>query len=233
MRRALWLTLVGALLAGCQAGDALNADTEAPTAPKVASVGEPATSKARVTKDTNEIGLVVRRSGPPITVWSSGDAAFRMFRDKNQVGFEYDDLPPKFEPPHYSAKTWEEDHIHMGFGEILYDDLLVAAVYQEDHANQDRVLELVRDHQDQVGDLKDTPILGKHVSYWFWEKDNRRLMICAYETGHDVLKITVAMGDRVVMDALDMSIDKARKDQIQVDMSFLKQSLSPAPSIKS
>ncbi len=224
MRRSGWLILIATVLAGCQGGAALAPEASSPPVVKEASVSAP------ITREATDIALVVR-PGNPITVWSSADAAFRKFQDPKQVGFEYDNLPPKFQPP-YSARTWEEDHIHMGFGEILYNGGLAAAIYQEDKGNQDRVDRLVRDHQDQMGSrLTPTTLKGKRVSYWFWEKDDQRLMICAYATDRDVIKITVAIGDNVVMDALGMSPDQARKDQIKVDMSLLKQKVLIQPAV--
>ena len=223
MKRIGWLVGLAITLVGCQGGEPTATEPTVP-APKIASVPAP------TTKDSTDIAMVVRR-GPPITVWSTPEGAFRRFQDNKQVGFEYDTLPPKFEPP-YSARTWEEDHIHIGFGEILYNGGLAAAVYQEDKGNQDRVDELVRDHQDQVGRLTPKYLRGKHVSYWFWDKEGQRLMICAYSTGRDVIKITVAIGDDVVMDALGMSPDQAQKDQIKVDMSLLKQPTSTTPNVK-
>lgn len=222
MKRGAWLVVVAIAAVGCQNGESTVSDSTAATRPRVATVAEPATLVA------TDIGLVVRH-GQPITVGFSSDTAFRMFRDPKQAtGFEYDDLPPKFQWP-YKARTWEE--AHMGFGEILYNGQLVAAMYQEDRGNQDRVDELVREHKDQVNGRSPTMISGKHVTYWFWEKEGQRLMICAYPSGRDIVKITVAMGDDVVMDALGIAQDKARKDQLQVDMSLTKGTIKPSTNI--
>ena len=208
------MIVLSAVLVGCQGSEVTTAQISPTPTLKVASVPAPRT------KEPTDIALAVRR-GTPITVWASPEASLRKFQDPKQVGFEYNTLPPKFEPP-YSARTWEEDHAHIGFGEILYDGGLAAAVYQEDRGNQDRVDELVRDHQDLVGRLRPTTLQGKRVSYWFWDKDDQRLMICAFSTGPNVIKITVAIGDDVVMDALGMSADQATKDQVKVDNSYFK-----------
>jgi hypothetical protein len=221
IKRGVGLVLLGLIVVGCQGTETANTQPTSVAPIKAASVPSPRT------KEPTDIAMSVRR-GTPITVWSSPDSAFRKFQDPKQVGFEYNILPPKFEPP-YSARTWEEDHAHIGFGEILYDGGLAAAVYQEDRANQDRLDELVRDHQDLVGRLVPTTLQGKKVSYWFWDKDDQRLMICAFATGPNVIKVTVAIGDDVVMDAMGMSPDQAAKDQIKVDSSLLKTPISIKP----
>ncbi|MDR3691067.1 MAG: hypothetical protein P4L46_16930 [Fimbriimonas sp.] len=220
VRRALILCLLISALCGCQGGDVAAPAGDSTVQEKAYTVGEPITNDKRDVKDTNEIALVVRH-GAPITIYSNHESAFQRFHDTKTVGFESDDLPPHFQPP-YSAKTWEEDSLHLGFGEILYNGELVAAIYEEDKANQSRLDGLIRDHQDQVGDLKDTYIDGQHVKYWFWEKDSRRLMICAFPTGRDEIRITVAMGDDVVMDGLGMSIARAHKDQADIDKSYFR-----------
>jgi len=227
MRRTFGLIGLAMILAGCQASEAVAPESSGQATQNIATVGGPI-SRRLENRDPNEIGLKVR-PGPAITVYSSADDAFRIFHDPKVVGFESDDLPPTFQPPLYSARTWEEDTLHMGFGEILYNRELVAAIYEEDKANQQRLNELVNDHQDQVGSLQPRTLTGKHVSYWFWDKDDRRLMICGYFTGHDVVKITVAVGDRRVMDGLDMSVEKATKDEYQIDRSFTIQRPTPAP----
>ncbi len=206
--RIIFSATLGIAICGCQGTETPPAESLATASPKPIAVGVPVTSLP------TDIGLVVRR-GLPITVGFSPDAAFRLFRDPKQSGFEFDDLPPKFQWP-YKARTWEE--AHMGFGEILYNSQLVAAMYQEDNGDQERVNQLLVAHRDQINGRAPEQIGGKRVNYWFWEKDGQRLMICAYPTGRDVIKITVAMGDNVVMDALGISPDKARKDLNQVDL---------------
>lgn len=218
------MALALSVLAGCQNGEAPVAQaTPAVTVKKTSPVGDPGTT------EPTKIALVVHK-GPPITVgYPSPEKLFDEFRDNKHAGSEYNDLPANFDS-HYKARTYET--AHTGFGEILFDGdetnaaRLVAAMYQEDHADQDRVDELRTAHSDQIG-LLPTPITGKKVSYWFWELDGQRLMICSFQTGHD-FKITVCMGDDKVMDGLGISIEQATKDRAIIDNAATTQQ-TPKP----
>ena len=208
MKRLLLLPSALVILAGCQSADAPPADAvHAEVATKTVMVGAPSNT------EPTKIGLVVRR-GPAITVgYPSPDKLLELFHDPKHSGSEFNDLPTSFDY-HYRARTWET--AHMGFGEITYDGILVAAMYQEDKVDQDRVDEIVAAHKEQV-DLLPTNINGRKVSYWFWEIANQRLMICSNHTGRQGIKLTVAMGDDKVLDALGISLSMANRDMAIVD----------------
>jgi hypothetical protein len=213
MKRVLLLAFGMTALLGCQSSEAPTAEAApAPVPRKLAQVGTPSSS------EPTKIGLVVRK-GPAITVgYPSPDKLLEQFHDPKHFGSEYDDLPSNFDAA-YRARTWET--AHMGFGEITYHGELVAAMYQEDKVDQDRVDELVDAHRAQV-DLLPTMLHGKKVSYWFWEVPNQRLMICAYQSGHEGIKLTVAMGDNNVMDALGISPTFANKDLARIDAGSIQ-----------
>ena len=224
MKRVVWFGWIILALAGCQSGDALIPEPEPATDhAKVDSVAKPVSFSA------TEIALVIVKN--PITVGYSSEGAFQLFhdRDSSKSGFEKVDLPPKFQFP-YRALTWESGH--SGFGEITYNSVLVFAMYQEDVSAlykgdkaQDRVDQLVKDHKDQLNGKAPDEVKGEkggRIHYYFWDEDNQRLMICSYQNAQDETMVTVAMGDDVVMDALDMSKQKAERAQILVDNAYFK-----------
>ncbi len=65
------------------------------------------------------------------------------------------------------------------------------------------------------GRLPTVKVSGKKVTYWFWELNNQRLMICAFQSSskNKGLELTIAMGDDVVLDALGDLRPKAQADQ--------------------
>ena len=209
MRRLIVLSLVAVLLVGCQASETgqlqPSAIASAPVHP-LTMVGEPSSTTP------TKIGLVLKK-GALITVgFAKPSEIFDKFKTPGVFGSEYNDLPAKFGSP-YRARTWET--AKTGFGEILYNDTLVAAVYHMDHATIEQVQDMKIVHQDQLdGVLPDFKCEdGLSVNYWIWTREKQRLVICAYrknEKDPAGFQLTVAMGDDIVMDALDMSPDALR-----------------------
>ena len=216
MRRLIVLSLVATTLAGCQATETGQPQTpaiaSAPLHP-VATIGEPSSNTP------SKIGLLVKK-GPLITVgYPKPGEIFDKFKTTGVFGSEYNDLPTKFGYP-YRARTWET--AKTGFGEVLYNDTLVAAVYHVDRATIEQVQDLKIIHQNELdGVLPDFAYEeGKRVNYWIWNRDKQRLMICAYrkdEKDPMGFQLTVAMGDDVVMDGLDMSPDSMHAIAAKVD----------------
>ncbi len=218
MRRLAWVPVIAFFLVGCQSGDPASSGGANPQVSKKTQEAEkPETDEA------TKIALLIGKR-PPITVaYPDPQKIFESFRDPKYSGSEYDDLPPTFKFP-YRARSWET--AKMGFGEILYDGTLVAALYQDDKITQDQVDEMVNAHKEQVGGLLPDIVGGKRVTYWFWEIDKQRLMICAYRTEKKGTKLTIAMGDDKVLDALGISPQLARKnigriDAVTVQETFL------------
>ncbi len=207
VRRALPLA-VALVLSGCQGA----APVVGPPTPS-----EAARVEARVAPPKNptptDIALV--RRGQLVSVGMTADEAFRVFRDPREGGFEDERLPPNFAAP-YRARSWEGKD--RGFGVITYQDRVVAAMYQEQKASYQRALEFVQVHQDRLQRPADITVPGRKVNFWFWEQDDQRLRVCAFQSGgKDGVKITTAMGDITVLDALNASPSKAREEAPRVD----------------
>lgn len=205
MRRLLFLA-VALALAGCQGA------APVPTV-EPAAMAAPASVKPPETTSPTQIALIRRNQA--VTVGMRPDDAFRIFRETREGGFEDERLPPRFTRP-YAARSWESGS--RGFGVITFEDRVVAAMYQEDKASYERALELVQVHQDRMGAAADHVYAGKRLTYWFWEKDKQRLMILAFRsTGPEGVRITMTMGDAVVLDALRIAPEIAEKEVPNVD----------------
>lgn len=204
-RLALLSLVTVAGLAGCQSDTSRAvADLAATVHPRVAP---PATI------NPTDIGLM--KNGQAVTVGMSVAEAFKVFRDSREGGFEDDRLPSGFSSP-YRARSWEAGA--HGFGVITYQDQVVMAMYQENRSSFERAREMVRDHQERMGRVANDAIAGKRLNYWFWEQDGQRIMILAHQQPrNEGVSITAAMGDAVVMTALGMSAELARKESERVD----------------
>lgn len=211
MRRLLLPAFV-LVLAGCQ-----GAVPSGATEPAV--VVAPITVRPPATTSPTRVALVRRNLA--VTVGMRADEAFRVFRETREGGFEDERLPPRFARP-YAARSWESGS--KGFGVITYEDRVVAAMYQEDKASYERALELVQSHQDRMGEPANRVFAGKRLTYWFWDKDGQRLMILAFRSaGPEGVRITMAMGDAVTLDALRISPDLAEKEVPSVDQRLSDQ----------
>jgi hypothetical protein len=141
--------------------------------------------------------------------------AFAALRELQESGFEDERLPSGFAAP-YRARSRET--ASGGFGVISYRDQVVAAMHQELKVSYERVQEVLESHRKHMGREADQQVAGSRVNYWFWEEDNQRLMILAFRKDpSDGVQLTVAMGDRTVMDALKASPTLAEIERDRVD----------------
>lgn len=203
-----WLLLVSVLiLAGCGAQpappDAQNNVLATPAA--VAAKSEtPAPDFAR----TSLLG--VRKSTGTVRVGDDRNEGFKVFAAPEQ-SYDQDDLPPSITAP-YQAVGWQKQD--EGFGMILYEGRIAAAVYQLNRTNSARFADILALHTTAYGEVAKT-IPGRRVRYWFWEDESagQTLMICASEIQPDVFNVTVAIGTNRLMQALGMEPDRAPQFQ--------------------
>lgn len=129
--------------------------------------------------------------------------------------FSVKELPERFGGL-YRARGWETPT--GGFGAIYYDNRLASAVWHIENITQGEMQGTVQDHVNAYGE-PDQSLPGKGVQYWFWLKEDQRLMICSVpDRDHaNRFDLTVALGHQVVMDGLRMSYLSAREDQSIAD----------------
>lgn len=209
MRFIGWVGLV-VLGMGCQ-GAATHQSDDSGSIPR-RRVAPPASV------NPTDIGLL--KNGQAVTVGMSVAEAFKIFRDPREGGFEEDRLPAGFVSP-YRAHSWEAGA--HGFGVITYQDQVVCALYQENRSTFERARQLVRDHQERMGREAGEVIAGKQLNYWFWEQAGQRIMILAHQQkGREGVSITAAMGDSIVLDALGMSSEQARRESGKLDKAVVE-----------
>ncbi len=164
-----------------------------------------------------DIGLVLQKgtSAAALTVgYSAPDKAFEAFKDPRYSGSESNDLPADFKYPN-RARVWET--ALMGFGEVFYENTLVGVLYHEDKVTQDRVDSVVSDNTAQMDKIPRTDIIGKRVSYWFWQEGHQTAMICEFTSKRRGIQLTAAVGDDTVLHALGIGPSIAGSDMSKVD----------------
>lgn len=207
-RATAWILVTGSLLlAGCQ-GDEVNplVKREESSAP-VESVGPP--------NELVKTDLAIFRESGRLQIGDTWDTAIELFRPvKNS--YEFSDLPPRFTSPMYKARGW--DARREGFGALLYKGRIAFAMYQLAKAEPNQFNDFVELHERQLRRHSVEKIDGKRAQYRFWQVDKQRLMILGLET-KGVTKITIALGDEVVMKALGISPEDARREIQRIDDS--------------
>jgi hypothetical protein len=151
-----------------------------------------------------------------VSVGMPPEAAFKAFADLRSGGFENEDLPPGFKDP-YQARSWEDGQ--HGFGLILFNGLVVAAMHQEEKVTLDELFSIVKDYKSRLAAAELTPrlISGAKVNYWFWDYGDQRLMICGFRSSPSQVQLTECMGEDVVLDALGISYERATQDEATID----------------
>ncbi len=218
MRRATLALGCIFVLAGCQGVDAPGGQ-DAPTTPAV-------TTNTPEPGDLRKTALAIFRKDGKVQVGDTWEQAAEVFPAPKR-SFEVNDPPGKLTKP-YRAKAWESST--EGFGIVTYNDkALVAAMYQLQRGTKDDLDQIVDSHLKSLSNIAPVQISGTRVKYWFWEQENQRLMICGLLSQNDVMKITVAVGDRTVMTQLGMAPALAQQDQAKVD-EFFSRKASPEPA---
>lgn len=153
------------------------------------------------------------RSGRSVKVGDTPSAAFGVFGPPPRA-WDFREMPPSLAPP-YGARGWETTR--EGFGVITYNDVVVAAMRQIDDAPPSQLAEILQEHEAALGVARTEFVAGTQVRYWFWEDGPHRLMVSALNRPRGELHVTVAMGDRAVLDILGISPAKATDDSLRVE----------------
>lgn len=216
--RARWLILGTLALVGCQGGTPDTTPAPLPSSPAPEEALHPSTTPTLIG---------IQHGERVVHVGMTPDDAFRVFDDARKGGIIDEQLPPGLKSP-FRARSLES--AGRGFGVIAYDDKVVMAMSQEERQNEEALESAVFRHQEMLGaELQPKRFEGNRVSYWFWEKDGQRLMICAFKTDKGV-DLTIAMGDDKVMDALNASPEKAETTSKRIDLQTAPSSPSETTS---
>ncbi len=164
----------------------------------------------------SNLGLLSRKG--TVKVGMTREEALDMFVEP-PGSYEKSDLPPSIAAP-FEAFAWQTRT--EGFGMILYQNKVGAAVHEIDKVTPDRLDEVVRAYQSQYGPAF-THLQGRHVEYWFWQsrsqagRGDHLLMVTKVQAKPNLLNITEAIGTVPVMEALRMTEQSANGDLARAD----------------
>jgi hypothetical protein len=199
MRRLPLLCLAALIVVGCAA------DGEPAETPKPAD-GAPAVSLSEISTDPSPVGLF--NGNATVLVGDSSEKA-KTFRPILPTSYPLKDLPAKL-PAELEVRGWEASE--EGYGLILYQDKVVAAMYQSQNTTLDEVNDWVGQERRHMDKIPPVQLAGTGLQYWFWSdpKSKQTAMVCAQQKkrGFD---LTVAMGDDSVLTILGASVLNARK----------------------
>ena len=139
-------------------------------------------------------------------------------------------LPQGF-PSEYTVRGWSIPQEFEGFGVILFQDRVVAAMEQLDNVDQQAMTDTIEQYERSLGSAE--PIVGNGVRYWFWREGPQTLMISTFDTEPGRSRMTIAVGLTPVMSRLGISLEKARLDKdavLQIQRSRAGFPLEPAYS---
>lgn len=211
----LGLGLIVLALAGCQAS----------SSPSDNALAAPAiTVAAPQTTGPTDVELI--RQGGVIQVGDAWDKAKDVFPEPRDA-FEFSDLPKGFGND-YKARGWET--ARQGFGVITFDDKIVSAMFQDDDVSTDRLTEILDTYTRVLG--RPATVESTQVRYWFYEKAGQRLMICAESADRNTVRLTEAMGDDVVLNALGIGVPEAQRDSVRLRQILEQQAAKAAQSRK-
>lgn len=198
---------------GCQGEESSNAG--APSSKPAAEVFSEAVAAPHSTVKTD---LAIVRADGRLHVGDTMDTANELFRPP-KGSYEFSELPPHFTAPTYRAKGW--DSRREGFGVLLHDSRIAFAMHQLLRSDLDTLREIVVRHKDALGYKNLQVYETAHVHYWFWTQESQCLMICGLEN-KGAVKITVALGDTVVTNALGISLEEAKRDGSRAEDAISK-----------
>jgi hypothetical protein len=199
--KATPLLSLALLAVGCQSQ---NVAASSPSQPApTATVPPPDFSASR-------LAMVVW--GHHLKVGDPSESAANVFPNRERLS-EQNDLPFAFGND-FKARTWERGD--DGFGVIIHDGKIAAALATIGGATQDTLTEILRDEEKEMPGMDPKIVSGQHAVYRFWEDGSQRLMICWFQ-GHAKSSVTLAIGDDRVLDAIGASPDSATVSAKKVD----------------
>lgn len=139
------------------------------------------------------------------------------FYGRPKRSYEFRDLPTRFKPP-FKAVGWETTT--ESFGIISYDNRTAAAIREFVKVDDDRVKEEVDRYSRRFDPREPLIVEGKSATYWIWEIERHRMVICSTPAGGKSRNLTLAIGELNTMDALRFSQMKALDDIRRADRAL-------------
>jgi hypothetical protein len=220
MRRLLLLPVLASfLLAGC--GDERPVTVVEPQPPPVVDLPKP-NFDART-------DLALLHNSKRLRIGDTSTAALALF-PMEEGATRIRSLPQGF-PSEYTVRGWSIPQEFEGFGVILFQDRVVAAMEQLDNVDEQALTDTIEQYERALGSPE--PIVGNGVRYWFWQEEAQTLMISTFETEPGRSRMTIAIGLTTVLSRLGISIERARLDKdavLQIQRTRAGFPLEPAYS---
>jgi hypothetical protein len=197
-RLALMISLMALLLSGCGGLES----TASTTTAEQERVGAPKTLESG--------RLYLRGPNGEIRVGDSQDTWEKVFPTPAGA-YISTTLPSGFESP-YRARTYENNK--EGAGVLLYGERIALITLRNENLTAQQAEEIIQSYVNEFGPAAE--LSNVKISYWFWNKDSQRLMICQTPDplNQDKWDLTIALGDTAPMDALRMSFVSAQDDEV-------------------
>lgn len=119
-------------------------------------------------------------------------------------------MPLSLTDPPFNAKGWQ--NTSQGFGVISVDGRVGLAVRRLKVAPKNFVSAALEAQRKAVGGEPPLTLSDGVVSYYFWERENQRVMINAVRLPDGNYSVTWAIGDITLMDHLHMNVKDAQTD---------------------
>lgn len=194
LRASLLLLVVALLAAGC-----------GPTTGGPVSASGPARRMVEPRLDVTS-PLVLEKFERRLKIGDEAAVATEVF-PKQLRSFSFNDLPERLQGD-FDARGWEARD--EGFGAILYSGRIAAAMRQFYGISAARYEELLQTVSTSNRRVKSRSLTGENVDFTFWEAESQVLMVLRRGVRQDSYDMTIALGDRSVMEALDMTPAKAQ-----------------------
>ena len=186
-------------------------------ASSTAKVGAPANVPSAATPSTGRETLAIEPSfdqPTPLRLERLGrkleigadESALREVFPKPEGAYEFNDLPSVLRGS-FESTGWEGRN--EGFGAILYGGKVALAMRQFYEIDGARFDELFRTLQNANRGVTRTNAEGRNAEFWFWESGSQILMALRRGVKGNRYDLTIALGDKAVMDALEMTPAKA------------------------
>jgi len=195
------------LLAGCS--DSGPATPHNGMAPTENSEGEVELPKVQIASlevpNTEDLGIV--HNGERLRLGDLREIGLEVFPVPKRAQIFREELPVLNDS--MKAEAWEDGL--RSFGMITQKGRVVLAVYTEDRVAENRINDVVADHERAFGTAAVT-VPGSNVNYRFWSKASTRVMICDTTDFKNRRSVTIAVGHFELMDVLRMSAKAAEND---------------------
>lgn len=217
--------VLGFLLGGCGGGDKKDDAGTSSASPDPQTSQPISTSAAPASQDLRtptKLFLVKNIDGrqQKASIGDTVEHVLELFPQPPSAALN-NDLPQELAGSGYRARGWDNPSARPGeaFGVISLNERAALMMRQLTRTTDDGLNTQIAIAEEAFGKSTLPPISEGPVSYWFWEDNKQRYMICAIRKGK-TLDLTLALGTWGLMDQLGMSHAAAQLDAKRAATEF-------------